>query len=212
MRIQATQSIRKHIDKTIRVYFDRDVMTLVKKDKDYGSSWKRRGGVGAFMNVARKWDRVETQVSTLGGGDIYSEKLWNQKREDPFIDDVRDLRGYLLLCLHEQLGLGFWQLKMGTAEAHLSSTDMSSLIAMTGTEMMQFLCNESWNRYEIMAKDHEPPYDIFHRPSVFIPAEFELLVQVYIVEALAKLIPMSQPRHPYDRDDTYFEAMEKEEK
>ena len=36
-----------------------DIETLVEKEDDYGDSWKRRGGIGAFMMLARKWDRIE---------------------------------------------------------------------------------------------------------------------------------------------------------
>ena len=36
-----------------------DVVNLDKKDDFYGSSWKKRGGIGAFMMLARKWDRLE---------------------------------------------------------------------------------------------------------------------------------------------------------
>ena len=40
---------------------DADVRMLVKKEQEYGSSWKIRGGVGALMMLARKWDRLENQ-------------------------------------------------------------------------------------------------------------------------------------------------------
>ena len=39
-----------------------DVEALVNAEKSYGNSWKKRGGMGAFMMLARKWDRIENQV------------------------------------------------------------------------------------------------------------------------------------------------------
>ena len=78
---------------------EEDVRTLNEKDKDYGSSWKRRGGVGAFMMLARKWDRLEQQVQ-LVGYDIF-EAVTNDIRDEGLIDDLRDLRRYLLLVESE---------------------------------------------------------------------------------------------------------------
>ena len=39
-----------------------DVESLSYSQESYGDSWKKRGGVGAFMMLARKWDRIENQV------------------------------------------------------------------------------------------------------------------------------------------------------
>ena len=39
-----------------------DVHKLHEAEKSYGNSWKQRGGVGAFMMLARKWDRLEKHV------------------------------------------------------------------------------------------------------------------------------------------------------
>ena len=38
-----------------------DVRELVEAEKSYGDSWRKRGGTGAFMMLARKWDRIENQ-------------------------------------------------------------------------------------------------------------------------------------------------------
>ena len=40
-----------------------DVEKLHKAEQSYGNSWKKRGGIGAFMMLARKWDRLEKQVT-----------------------------------------------------------------------------------------------------------------------------------------------------
>ena len=38
-----------------------DINSLIESEKSYGDSWKRRGGTGAFMMLARKFDRIEQQ-------------------------------------------------------------------------------------------------------------------------------------------------------
>lgn len=74
-----------------------DVEKLKEAEKSYGGSWKKRGGVGAFMMLARKWDRIENQVSKNDPQwDIFT-LIEKDQREEGIIDDVRDLRRYLLL-------------------------------------------------------------------------------------------------------------------
>ena len=46
----------------MRVIAQNDVDKLETAEKSYGTSWRQRGGVGAFMMLARKWDRIENQV------------------------------------------------------------------------------------------------------------------------------------------------------
>lgn len=72
-----------------------DVAVLEVKGKSYGSSWRKRGGVGAFMMLARKWDRIETQCDEKGY-DIF-EAIKLGLVPDGILDDIRDLRRYLLL-------------------------------------------------------------------------------------------------------------------
>jgi hypothetical protein len=72
-----------------------DHLELVKKEKEYGSSWKKRGGVGAFMMAARKWDRIETQVERRGY-DIFTT-VYENPSETGILDDIADLRRYLAL-------------------------------------------------------------------------------------------------------------------
>jgi hypothetical protein len=65
------------------------------KDAAYGSSWKKRGGPGAYMVMARKWDRIENMASKKGW-DIF--RVLEEGEGDPK-DDVADLIGYLLLII-----------------------------------------------------------------------------------------------------------------
>ena len=72
-----------------------DVTKLHKAEQSYGNSWKQRGGVGAFMMLARKWDRLEKQVN-VSNYDIFlaAEK---DNRAEGIVDDIQDLRRYLML-------------------------------------------------------------------------------------------------------------------
>jgi len=78
-----------------------DVTALEKAEESYGDSWKKRGGVGAFMMLARKWDRLEKQVEDMDY-DVF-EAIRDDGREEGVIDDVRDLRRYLMLVEAEIL-------------------------------------------------------------------------------------------------------------
>mgnify|MGYP003645728562 FL=1 len=80
-----------------------DVNTLKRAEDSYGDSWKRRGGVGAFMMLARKFDRIENQSEKhnwdiFEAGDVYAG-------EEGLLDDIRDLRRYLIL-IENQLVYG----------------------------------------------------------------------------------------------------------
>lgn len=70
------------------------VETLYNKESSYQGSWKKRGGVGAFMMLARKWDRIES-MSKDSAYDIFTLLMEN---EGDIKDDVDDLIAYLLLC------------------------------------------------------------------------------------------------------------------
>lgn len=72
-----------------------DWTSLDKAEEDYGDSWRKRGGVGAFMMLARKWDRIENQVVEKGW-DIF-KSIEQDIRPEGILDDIKDLRRYLLL-------------------------------------------------------------------------------------------------------------------
>jgi hypothetical protein len=83
-----------------------DTATLLIKEKAYGSSWKRRGGIGAFMMLARKWDRIEYRVTTRiepaaghpgAARDNVFEHISVDRRVEGVFQDIQDLRCYLLL-------------------------------------------------------------------------------------------------------------------
>lgn len=71
----------------------KDAAVLTEKGKSYGDSWKRRGGVGAMMMLARKWDRIEN-IAKEHHWDIFEAAGINA---GDILDDIQDLRCYLLL-------------------------------------------------------------------------------------------------------------------
>jgi hypothetical protein len=83
----------------VQVLANDDVVCLNRAEKSYGDSWKKRGGVGAFMMLARKWDRLELQVNQ-SGYDVF-KAFENDTRAEGILDDIRDLRRYLLLVESE---------------------------------------------------------------------------------------------------------------
>lgn len=128
-----------------------DAEGLKKAQQSYGNSWKSRGGVGAFMMLARKWDRLENQLSMgptqgdidnlLAIADVFEKRTsqsvsatnWPcsskgaadalkqftktpfdifshiaaDQRSEGLIDDIRDLRRYLMLVEAEMRARGF---------------------------------------------------------------------------------------------------------
>jgi hypothetical protein len=81
----------------IKKLAESDVNFVVRKDITYGGSWRKRGGVGAFMMLARKIDRIENFAKNHDKQyDIFDLILTAEDPED-ILDDLTDLRCYLLL-------------------------------------------------------------------------------------------------------------------
>jgi hypothetical protein len=74
-----------------------DIRQLGIKEGTYQGSWKKRGGVGAYMMVARKIDRLENLMIAC------SYDIFEALNADPLgadgtaLAEIRDLRRYLLL-------------------------------------------------------------------------------------------------------------------
>jgi hypothetical protein len=83
-----------HLDLLPKVA-EEDVAKLLVKEREYGSSWKKRGGVGAFFVSIRKVDRIEEQVKKFGWDIFAAAKA--DSRPEGILDDIGDLRRYLLL-------------------------------------------------------------------------------------------------------------------
>jgi hypothetical protein len=112
-----------------RLYLDQiediarnDIAIIEDKEKSYGSSWKRSGGIGAFMMFARKWDRIAQRVTTrieardgapAASRDNVFEHINADRRAEGLIDDISGLRQYLLLVEAEMAARG--EVEIGTA-------------------------------------------------------------------------------------------------
>jgi len=81
-----------------------DYTSLCEAEKTYGDSWKNRGGIGAFMMLARKWDRIEN-LTQKHAYDIF-QTIEEYPELTGVIDDIRDLRRYLLLVEAEMVQIG----------------------------------------------------------------------------------------------------------
>ena len=73
----------------------KDLEALSRAETSQGDSWRRRGGVGAFMMLARKFDRIEHQSEKHGWDVFKAREVY--VGEAGLLDDIRDLRRYLLL-------------------------------------------------------------------------------------------------------------------
>lgn len=82
----------------------KDVEGLTKAETSYGDSWKKRGGVGAYMMLARKWDRLE-EATKKAGWNIFVA-IEKDRRAEGIMDDIRDLRRYLTLVEGEMMAQG----------------------------------------------------------------------------------------------------------
>lgn len=93
----------------------KDAPALEEKGRAYGASWRKRGGVGAFMVLARKWDRIEN-ICQGAGYDIF---MVCQHDVGGILDDIQDLRRYLLLVeAHVTGGLADELLEAKEQESH----------------------------------------------------------------------------------------------
>jgi hypothetical protein len=131
MLVEAETTARKaaNLPDSGRGYLDQlvsiaqsDVATIEEKENAYGSSWKRAGGIGAFMMFARKWDRLKQRVAApVADGpdapgaarDNVFEHIAADRRSEGVIDDIRGLRQYLLLVEAEMAARG--AVEIGTA-------------------------------------------------------------------------------------------------
>jgi len=88
----------------LQIVVDNDVKVLHEKGAAYGDSWKKRGGIGAFMMLARKWDRIENISKDKFGYDIIRACLEDTSTEG-MLEQVGDLRRYLALIEAEVMVL-----------------------------------------------------------------------------------------------------------
>jgi hypothetical protein len=74
-----------------------------KKDSEYGASWCKRGGIGAWFTTVRKFDRISTQLRPRND-DIYL--IMDDDNSTESIDEtLLDGINYLLLILERRHAL-----------------------------------------------------------------------------------------------------------
>ena len=84
-----------------------DIAYITWKDRQYGSSWKKRGGRGAFMMLARKWDRLEEFMEHQFEHDIFAGVEADPSGADgSVLAEIRDLRRYLANVEAEMVARG----------------------------------------------------------------------------------------------------------
>lgn len=96
------------VDMNHLLYLDRvarsDSVQVKKRELKYKGSWKRRGGIGAFMMTARKWDRIENDMEKVFGYDVFKGVEDDPSGKDgSVLAEIRDLRQYLLLIEAEMV-------------------------------------------------------------------------------------------------------------
>jgi len=132
---------KSHLD-FLQTVANNDVSGLLEAEKAYGSSWKKRGGVGAFMMLARKWDRIEQQVkkaveSLTHGVTPYDilEHALQDDRPEGIRDDIRDLRRYLMLVEAELYFLD-WEGRQEVAEEVYKHVEITRTNHSDGTDTL----------------------------------------------------------------------------
>lgn len=98
MDVDARFNYHRHLSAVVA----EDVREVRAKDTSYGASWKKRGGTGAFMMLARKWDRLEEMLSFKDGTQYnifaaIAAAEGHQGADGTVLAEIRDLRRYLLL-------------------------------------------------------------------------------------------------------------------
>lgn len=95
--------VLKHLEYLDKIS-ETDVKAVRHSDVQYNASWKARGGVGAYFVAIRKYDRLEARAKQAGY-DVF-EAVRTDLRPEGIIDDIRDLRRYLLLWEAELMNRG----------------------------------------------------------------------------------------------------------
>lgn len=99
----------KHLEHIIPITEEDGKGLHIAEQQQYKGSWKRRGGIGAYMMLCRKWDRLENQIESTKNGatqfDIF-DHIAKDERAEGLIDDIRDLRRYLTLVEAEMRARG----------------------------------------------------------------------------------------------------------
>lgn len=133
----------KHLD-YIRAVAEEDLRYVDEKDRSYGGSWKRRGGVGAFMMLARKWDRLEVFLSGVKY-DIF-EAIEQQTKAEIDLHISRVPAGFFGTAVPPEIG------KDGTVLAEVR--DLRRYLMLVEAEMMARDVVTSASERMVLVSDH----------------------------------------------------------
>jgi len=154
----------------IKQIASKDIQGLFRSDAQYGGSWMRRGGIGAFMMLARKWDRIAQRMTKYPDSNIL-KAIEEDQRAEGIIDDIRDLRRYLLLVAALWIGGEENYIK---CLGDVSSSDIES----AGKSESWDFWKMNWNSLETVVRKFN--YDIFKSP---VKAECQYLrIQLLLIE------------------------------
>ncbi|KKL83673.1 hypothetical protein LCGC14_1972360 [marine sediment metagenome] len=95
------------------------------KDIQYGSSWRKRGGAGSFMVMARKWDRIEQACEKEPAKYDIFNVFKEEDRRETILDDCLDLVGYLLILVEHMIEIGH---VTGIKELHMSFVSSTPMV------------------------------------------------------------------------------------
>lgn len=125
--------MKSYLDQ-LPIVAERHVKRLTEAHKHYGDSCLRRGGVGLFMMLARKWDRIEQRLQSRPAlppdsrGEVWLVQDWDilahvkaDTRPEGLADDVADLIDYLMIVEAELRARGDWP---GETKQHTVRPDL----------------------------------------------------------------------------------------
>lgn len=168
-----------------------DIKELDRKERSYAGSWKKRGGVGAWMMLARKVDRLEHLQEREGGAhrDIFEGIAADPSGADgSVLAEVRDLRRYLMLVEAEMVARGVVKLEaappLGAQKDSESGQRIYDLNVALESEQAQLVEAEGrLRRYAELALDILPEL----RPLAEVPGAEGVKVRALIqrIEELA---------------------------
>jgi hypothetical protein len=134
-----------------------DVQGLDRAEKAYGSSWKARGGVGAFMVSIRKFDRIVVQMRTHLADFPIEEAIQRDGRSEGLIDDIRDFRRYLILIGEEITGIP--KHKLIETIPVVTSWSFQHLYYLV-KDLEAFVQPHGWDIFRLSRRQHETLWEI----------------------------------------------------